>query len=47
MQPRDEDLDHELDFMPLEEELEDQAADTAAELEQLLHCVQGARFSGA
>jgi hypothetical protein len=48
MNPRDEDLDlEEPDFVPVEEELEDPAADAAAELERLLHCIQAARFSGA
>ena len=49
MQPRDDELTlEELDFVPLGEELEeDEAADTAAELERLLHFVHAARFCGA
>ena len=38
-------LAEELDFTPLEEELDGDEAETTAELEQLLHTVQAARFT--
>lgn len=48
MDPRDEDLMlEELDFVPLEEELENDEVDAAAEMALLLDRVQAARLSGA
>jgi hypothetical protein len=48
MRPQDDGLMlEEPDFAPAGDELGDDAAETAAELERLLHCVQAARFSGA
>lgn len=48
MDPRDQDLMlEELDFVPLEEELENDELDAAAEMAQLLERVQAARFAGA
>jgi hypothetical protein len=48
MRTQDDRLElQELGFAPAEDRLDDDAAEAAAELERLLHCVQAARFSGA
>jgi hypothetical protein len=48
MEPRYDQLQlEELDFVPLEDELEDPAAEAAVELEQLIQRVHAARSCGA